>query len=202
MRLISIACAVAVAAGALAITSEAQAQRNRAASVVVINYQRVLAESAIGRDMNTKLQQIATQIGQERQALQPESASIEQERQRLSQTLRNQTAEQLRNNQQVQALAQRERQLQQRAQGLQGDMECTQLVVLRDLQRQIEPVVRSAMESRGAGVVIDSGNVSLAQPDFDITTTVIQQLDQNSATRTASVARHPVSECVAQQGGN
>jgi len=202
MRLISIACAAAIAVVALVVTSDAFAQRNRAASVVVVNYQRVIAESAIGRDMTAKLQQVAAQIGQERQALAPEGTSLEQERQRLAQTTRNMSAEQIRSNQQVQAFAQRERQFQQRAQALQGDFECTQLVALRDLQRQIEPVVRGVVESRGAGVALDAANTSIVLPDFDVTSTVIQQLDQNGGTRTANVTRRPVSECLGQQGGN
>jgi hypothetical protein len=77
-------------------------------------------------------------------------------------------------------------------------MQCTQAVALRDFDRQISPIIRSIMESRGAGVVLDSRNTQLALPEYDITTTVIQQLDQNQATRTAAVARHPVAECQGQ----
>jgi hypothetical protein len=55
------------------------------------------------------------------------------------------------------------------------------------------------MEARGAGVVLDANNVQMVLPQFDITTTVIQQLDQNEATRTANVTRRSVAECQQQQ---
>jgi hypothetical protein len=55
------------------------------------------------------------------------------------------------------------------------------------------------MTSRGAGIVIDSSNTTTFDPNFDITTTVIQQLDQNQNSRVANVARHAASECQAQQ---
>ncbi len=199
MRLFSIVSAAAVAVAALSITSDALAQRNRGASVVVINSQRVLAESAVGRDMTAKLQQVRTQIGGEAQALAPERQSIEQELSRLQNSLRNQSSEQIRNNSQVQAVVQRQQQLQQRAAGLQGDLQCSELLALREINRMVSPVVRTVMQQRGAAVVLDSSSATEFTPEVDITATVIQQLDGNQATRTVNVARHAVSECQAQQ---
>lgn len=202
MRLFSIVSAAAIAVAAVAVTPDASAQRNRnnqSTTAVVVNYQRVLTESALGRDLTAKLQTVRTQIGTEAQSLAPERQSIEQEAQRLQTTLRNQSAEQIRNNAQAQALAQRQQALQQRAAGLQGDLECTQLIALRDVEQQIDPIVRAVMQSRGAGIVIDSRNVTQSLPEFDITTVVIQQLDGNQATRTANVSRRPVAECAGQQ---
>jgi len=200
MRLMSIVCAGAVAAAAIALTPDALAQRRgQAGGFVVLNYQRVLAESALGRDMTAKLNQVATQISGEAQTLAPERQSIEQEAQRLQGTLRNQTPQQLSANPQVQALAQRQQQLNARAQGLQGDLECSQLIALRDVRNQIMPVVRAVMQQRNAVAVLDASAALEVSGDADITTTVIQQLDQNAATRTANVARHAVAECAAPQ---
>lgn len=203
MRLFSIVSAAAIAVAALSITSDALAQRNRgnnqSASMVVVNSQRVLAESAIGRDMAAKLQTVRTQINTDAQALGPERQSIEQEMQRLQTTLRNQSAEQIRNNPQAQAVAQRQQALQQRAATLQGDMQCSELMALREINRIVQPVVRSVMQSRGAGIVLDASSVSEVSPEYDVTSAVIQQLDGNEATRTINVARHSVAECQAQQ---
>jgi Skp family chaperone for outer membrane proteins len=199
MRLMSTMCAVAVAAAAMAATPDAFAQRRgQAASVVVVNYQRVLAESSLGRDLATKLNQVRTQVAGEAQALQPEAQSVEQEARRLQQSLRNLSQQQLANNAEVQALAQRQNTLQQRAASLQGDFECTQLISLRDARNQIMPIVRAIMQQRNAGLVIDSTQALEVTADYDITTTVIQQLDQNAATRTANVSRRPVAECSQQ----
>jgi len=203
MRWVNLVTAAAVAAAAITTPAFAQRNRGQAATVVALNYQRVLAESALGRDMSAKLQQVRTQVGTEAQALAPERQSIEQEQARLRQATRNLSEEQIRNSStyapQFQALAQRLQQFQARGAALQGDLECTQLIALRDFERQVTPVVRSVVEARGAGVVVDSGNVQLVLPQYDITQTVIEQLDQNPATRTANVSRRPVSECSAQQ---
>jgi Skp family chaperone for outer membrane proteins len=202
MRLLNIAFAAAIAAAALVVTPEALAQRNRGQSTtaIVVNYQRVAAESALGRDMQAKLQQIRAQIAAEAQALQPEGAAIEAERQRLSQLTRNMSAEQIQNNSQVQTFNQRLQAFQQRTGSLQGDLECTQIFAVREFQRVVQPVVRSIMEQRGAGIVIDSASTQYVAPEFDVTTTVVQQLDQNQSTRTLNVTRHGVAECQTQAG--
>ncbi|MBL8536316.1 MAG: OmpH family outer membrane protein [Hyphomonadaceae bacterium] len=205
MRLMSMVSAVAIAAAAFSSAPDAFAQRNRgqAAASVVVNYQRIAAESALGRDMAAKLQQVRTQIGTEAQALQPEAQSLEQEAQRLQNATRNMTPEQIRNHAtwgpQFQQFGQRRQQHQARAAALQGDLECSQLISLRDFDRVVSPIIRSVMQQRGAGMVIDAGNVNYVAPEYDITNTVIQQLDQNQATRTANVTRHAVAECQAQQ---
>lgn len=205
MRIISSFAAVALVAAAVLVAPEADAQRrnNNAVPVVVINYERILTETALGRDMATKLQGIRQTIGAEAQTLQPEGQAIEAERQRLATATRNMTAEQVRahatHGPAVTALNQRIEALQRRGQQLQGDMECSQAFALRDFDQMVTPVVRSVMESRGAGVVLDARNIQLANPDLDITNTVIQQLDQNQATRVATVARHSLAECQGTQ---
>jgi len=199
MRLMSTVCAIAVAATAIAATPDAFAQRRgQGASVVAVNYQRVLTESALGRDLQTKLNQVRTQIGAEAQALAPEAQSIEAEARRLQQSLRNQSQQQVAQNAEVQALAVRQQQLQARSQSLEGDFQCTQFIALRDVRTQIMPIVRAIMEQRRAGIVVDSSQALEVNADVDITTTVIQQLDQNAATRTANVSRRPVAECQQQ----
>jgi Skp family chaperone for outer membrane proteins len=204
MRFISAVGAVAIVAAAIAFTPDASAQRggrNQATTVVVVNYQRVLAESALGRDVAAKLQTVRQQVTSEAQTLQPEAQSIEQERQRLATATRNMTPDQVRANSnlnsQVEAFNTRMQQFQQRGAGLQGDVECTQVFALREFNDQVSPVVRSIMESRGAGVVLDSNNIQFVSPEYDITATVIQQLDQTA--RTSNVTRHAVTECQAPQ---
>ena len=201
MRVMSAMCAVAAIAAAVALSPDASAQRRgQATTVVVVNYQRVLTESALGRDMAAKLQQVRTEVATEAQTLQPEGQSIEQERQRLATATRNMTPDQVRNSTtyapQFQALQGRLEQYERRGRTLQGDFECTQAIALRDFNQVVSPIVRSTMESRGAGVVLDASTIQFAQPEFDVTATVIQQLDQNN--RTMNVTRRPIAECQAQ----
>lgn len=207
MRVVSTFSAAALAVAALAISSDALAQRNRggqSTTAVVINYQRVAAESVLGRDMQAKLAALRQQFTTEAQALAPEQQSLQQERERLATASRNMTPQQVQNSStlapQFQQFQQRAQQFEARTNALRGDMECSQLIALRDFDRMVSPIVRSTMESRGAGIVVDSSNVTISSPDFDITQTVIQQLDQNQNTRVATVARHGVAECQGQQG--
>jgi len=201
MRLTKLVLATAVSAVVLVSAPGAFAQRNNAASDVVVNYQRVIGESAMGRDMSTKLQGVGAQIQQQAQAMQSEGQAIETEEQRLQTATRGMTPAQVRANStltsQIQALQTRAQQFQTRRQALQGDFQCTQIIALREFQNRTNPIVRSVMQSRGAGVVVDTGSTQMFDPTMDVTNTVIQQLD--AASRTATVARHAVAEC--QQAG-
>ncbi len=203
MRVMTSFAAAALVAAAFVTAPDAHAQRRNQGGVVIVNYQRIAAESAIGRDMTTKLQGVGQQIQQEAAALQPEGQAIEQERQRLVTATRNMTRDQVRNHSThgpaLQALETRAQQFQARSGALQGDMECTQALTLREFDAQVRPVIRQVMSQRNANVVVDSTNALIFEPDADITNTVIQQLDQNQATRTANVSRRPLSQCQAQQ---
>ena len=203
MRVVSLFSAAALAVAAVSVSSDALAQRNRgggqATTAVVINYQRVAADSVLGRDLQAKLAGLRQQFQTEAQALAPEQQSLEQEAARLAQTTRSMSQEQIRANAAVQQYAQRRQQFDQRAAAIRGDMECSQLFALRGFDQQVAPIVESVRNSRGAGIVIDSSNTTSFDPNFDITTTVIQQLDQNQNTRVANVARHSATECGAQQ---
>jgi outer membrane protein len=201
MRFLSTVCAVAVAATAIAMSPEASAQRrgdnNRSTSVVLFDYQRVLAESNAGRGMAGSLQAIAQQIQQEAQALAPEMQSLQQEQQRLEQVTRNMTAEQRQSNSQVQAFAQRFQQFQGRRAQLEGDFECTRAIALRAFDEQISPVVRQVMEGRGAGVVLDTNATQMHAPQFDVTNEVLERVNQSVPS--INVTRRPYTECVQQQ---
>jgi outer membrane protein len=200
MRLTKLVLATAVSAVALASAPGAFAQQ-RAASVVVVNYQRLVGESALGRDMSTKLQGVRSQIQAQGQAMQSEGQAIQTEEQSLATATRGMTEAQVRANAalstRVQAFQTRAQQFQARQQALQGDFQCTQIIALRDFQNRANPIVRTAMQARGAGVVIDANSAQVFDPAMDVTNTVIQQLD--AAARTATVARHGVAEC--QQAG-
>lgn len=203
MRLMSTVCAVAIAATAIFATPDAFAQRNRnnntnATTVVLFDYQRVLAESTAGRGMTASLQAIGQQINSEAQALAPEVQSLQQEQQRIEALTRNMTAQQRRDNSQVQAFAQRYQQMQGRRAQLEGDFECTRAIALRTFDQQISPVVRQVMEARGAGVVLDTNATQMHAAQFDVTNEVLERVNQSVPS--VAVTRRPYTECVPQQG--
>ena len=205
MRVMSAMCAVAAIAAAVALTPDASAQRrgNQTSSVIVVNFNRVVTDSAMGRDMAAKLGQVRSQIQTEAQSLAPEAQSIDQERSSLATATRNMTADQIRGNSnlnsRVEAFNTRAEQFQRRQQGLQGDYQCSEALAALELRNALQPIVRGVMQSRGASVVIDSGTTQSFDPAVDVTDTVLQQLD--AANRSSTAARHAISECAAMQQG-
>lgn len=197
MRFLKPLISAAAVAAMFATAPAAFAQRNSAATVVVFNYQRLLAESTAGRGIQTALQGIGATISAEAQALAPEAQSLQQEQQRLEGVTRNMSQEQLRNNSDVQAYAQRAQQFQTRRQALEGDFECTRVLTLRAFDQQISPVVRQVMEAHNAGVVLDIGSTQMHAPQFDVTDEIMQRV--NSTVPSVNVARHPYTECQPQQ---
>lgn len=201
MRVLNLAAAVAVAA--LLATPTAVAQQ-RGGSIVVVNYQRVLAESAMGRDMQTRLGALGTQLQQEDTALNPEGQAIQTEEQRLETASRGKTPAQIQADPtlgpQWTALQTRAQQFQARKQALQGDAQCTRMMAVRDFENAARPVLRTTMTARGASAVVDTSNVLISDPSSDVTTTVIQSLDQNQATRSVNITLHRVAECQPPQG--
>ena len=149
--------AVAVAGAFTSMAPEASAQRNRgggqAASVIVIDYARIIESSNVGRDMTTKLNQIAQQMAAE---IAPEGQAIQAEQQSLATAAQGMTPDQVRRNAslnaRVEAFEQRFQAFRVRQQALQRDMEYTRQFTINNFNTQITPVVRQVMEARGAGV--------------------------------------------------
>lgn len=185
MRFLQPLFAVATLAAALSFAPLAAAQ---AGSVIVLDYERVVATSDVGRDMTTKLQQIGQQMDGE---LSPERTAIETEQRRLQQAAQGMSSEQVRANtqlsQQVEALGQRAETFRQRQISLARDLEYTRQRTLMDFNAQITPVVQEVMTARGAGVVIDASTAQLYAPNLNVTDDVIQRLNQR--VRTMNVTR-------------
>lgn len=195
--------AVAVAAAFTSVAPEAHAQRNRggqAASVIVIDYQRIIESSNVGRDMTTKLNQIAQQMAAE---IAPEGQAIQTEQQSIAQAVQGMTPEQVRRNSslnsRVEAFEQRVGQFRVRQQALARDMEYTRQVTINNFNTQITPTVRQVMEARGAGVVMDASAVNLMQPTANATDDVVQRLNQSI--QTIEVTRQSAPAPQQQNGG-
>ncbi|GAM99392.1 outer membrane protein H precursor [alpha proteobacterium U9-1i] len=179
--------AIAMAAAFTSLAPEAHAQRNRgggqAASVIVIDYQRIIESSNVGRDMTTKLNQIRQQIAAE---IGPEAQAIQTEQQSIAQAVQGQSQEQVRRNTALNSrLEQFEARLnafRTRQQGLSRDMDYTQQMTINSFNTQITPIVRQVMEARGAGIVLDASAVNLMQPAVNATDDVVQRLNQSIQT--------------------
>lgn len=188
MRFLRPVLAAAAVATMLCAAPVAMAQRGGANSVMVLNYQRIIESSDVGRDMTTKLGQIGQQMSGE---LQPDAQSIEAEQQSIQQATQGMNEEQVRRNtgltQRVEAFAARVQTFRQRQNAMARDLEYTRQVTLQEFNTQVTPIVREVMESRNASVVLDASTVQLSQPNVDATDDVVQRLNQR--VRTLNVTR-------------
>jgi Skp family chaperone for outer membrane proteins len=151
--------------------------------VVVYSLQGVVAGSAAGRDMATKLQGIQAAMNAE---LDTERRAILDERQRLMQT----PASQL----QSPEVRRADAALQQRAEAFEIarrrteiDLQATNERALGLFLQALQPVMTSVVERRGAHVVLEAAEVSFAVPGVDITRDLVTALD--AAVTTINVAR-------------
>jgi outer membrane protein len=170
-----------VAAGLALAPAAAVAQQS--GPVVVMDYERVVATSLAGRDVEAKLRAIHDQMQQE---LQPEALAIQTELQSIQQASQGQTPEQ---NQRNTALQQRAQALQQRidAHNTQSvarrrDLEYTRQQALIELGRQAQPIVRTIMDQRRAVAVLDRGAVQLMAESVDVTDDIVSRLNQQVTT--------------------
>lgn len=171
---------IILAAGlALAAPTPAMAQRGQAASVMVMDYQRIMTTSVAGRDIEARLRQIAEQMQGE---LQAEATAVQTEAQALQTATANRTQEQI---QRDNALRTRIETFQTRAEAhrqqqvVRGrDLEYTRQQAMLEFNRQLEPIVQEVMTARRAGVVLDRAEVQLVGEGVDATADIISRLDQ------------------------
>jgi Skp family chaperone for outer membrane proteins len=154
-----------------------------ASPVIVYDPQRVIAQSAAGQDMTTKLNAIAAAI---RTQLETEARAIEAERTRLQQTPAGQL-ESAATQQAVATLRGRIEALQTLERRSNVEMQATQEQALGQFSQALDPVIRAAVTARNAYIVLETGAVTFAVPGVDVTSDVITRL--NAAVRTINVTR-------------
>lgn len=181
---------VAVALAATMFTApEALAQRNQqSASVIVVNYEQIVATSVAGRDLQAKLQQIGQAMDAE---LRPEATRLEAEQTRLNAATNGMTRQQVQANAQlrgqIEALEEQATTFRNRQVTMSRDLEFTRQSALAEFNRLITPSVQAVMQARDAGVVIDSAAVQLVAPGVDATADIIARIDQS--VRSVNVTR-------------
>ncbi len=182
------------------VTTPAIAQTSQSGTVIVIDSERVVAQSQAGRSMSTQLQAIATQMQGE---IQPEQTAVQAEQQRLQTATRNQTPQQIQANtqlsQQIEAFNRRVETLRTRQMTLARDLEHTRGQALQTFNTQITPVLNELLTARGAAVVLDASVASRFTPNVDATADLIARLDQR--VRTISVTRQAAPAQQQQQQG-
>ena len=192
MKLLAIgafALASLVASTAVAQTQGPQNPGPNISGVCVYFNQRLLATSTAGQAVQTRMEQLATEVQGE---LAPYATTIQTEIQTLQQG--GQTADP--DGSRRTALQARIQEAQTLEQTRQDELRYTLAEQRRLISNAVEPILVAVYQERGCGILIDRESVFILNPAMDITDTVIQRL--NTALPTLSFNRLPVPAQAAQ----
>jgi Skp family chaperone for outer membrane proteins len=142
------------------------------AGLCVLSFEGAIAQSTVGKYVQTRIQQIATQVQSELRgeetAIQNEAKTLEGQRASLDQSTLEKRAADL----QVRANA-----FQRKAQLRERELQATQQKALNRVSQEMEPVVRQAYQQRQCSVLLQRDAVVLANPAMDVTPAVVTALN-------------------------
>lgn len=177
----------AVASTAVAQTQGPQNPGPAIPGVCVYFNQRLLAQSTVGQSVQTRMEQLATEVQGE---LQPYGTSIQAEIQRL------QTGGATVTDADRQAVQTRIQEAQQLEQTREAELRYTLSEQRRLISEAVEPILVAVYQERGCGILIDRESVFILNPAMDITDAAIQRL--NTSLPSLSFNRLPVPAQAAQ----
>jgi Skp family chaperone for outer membrane proteins len=181
----------------LAVPGAALAQRTPAATVVVVDTDRIYRDCTACRAAQGQLQGLGTQLQQRAQALgQPIETEL-QSIQTAANAARNQsgaarTAAETALQQRAQRLDQQRTTAQQELARMEQNLRSTQANVLQQINARLNPIINQVMTARGANIALDV-NATLAHSGaLNVTDQVLQQL--NAALPSVTVAPLPAGQ--------
>ena len=140
--------------------------------ICVFSQEIALRNSAVGKYVGQRLQQITQQsnaeLGPQRTALETEIKTLESQRQALGEAAFSTQAN---------ALNQKGAQLQQTYNIRSREIELTEARALQRIGQDLTPLITDVVRARNCAVLLDRGAVFAANPAMDVTTDVITRLD-------------------------
>jgi Skp family chaperone for outer membrane proteins len=170
------------------------------AGVCVISLEGAIATSTVGKYVQTRLQQIATQVQAELRAeetaLQTEATTLEGQRASLDQNTLQTRAN---------ALNTKANAFQRKAQQRERELSATQQKALGRVGQELDPIIRQVYQQRQCSLLLNRDAVVIANPAMDISQPVItalnakitqfsfdrERLDQQAAPAQAPAAAAP-----------
>ncbi len=156
------------------------------AGICIMDPDRVIATSAVGRSVNTRLQQLEQQVRAELQpqqtAIQTEATQLQQQQATLTPEVRQQRAT---------ALEQRFNALQQLGAQRSRELETTQNQQLQRIAEALRPVIDQVYGQRNCGLLVNRAAIVAANPAMDISDAVIQGLNARLPSLTFNRATVP-----------
>lgn len=186
MKLLALGAAAVVAFAATSVSAQTQGPQNPGPvipGVCVYFNQRLLAQSTVGQSVQTRMEQLATEVQGE---LAPYGTSIQTEITALQQG--GQTADP--DGSRRTALQQRIAEAQQLEQTRQEELRYTLGEQRRLISNAVEPILVAVYQEKGCGILIDRESVFILNPAMDVTDTVIERL--NASLPSLSFNRMPV----------
>ena len=183
------ALASLVASSAVAQTQGPQNPGPVIPGVCVYFNQRLLAQSTVGQSVQSRMEQLATEVQGE---LSPYGTAIQTEITALQQGGQAADPDGARRT----AVQQRIQEAQTLEQTRQDELRYTLSEQRRLISAAVEPILVAVYQERTCGILIDRESVFILNPAMDVTDTVIQRL--NTALPTLSFNRLPVPAQAAQ----
>ncbi|MEO1040351.1 MAG: OmpH family outer membrane protein [Pseudomonadota bacterium] len=163
-----------------------------AQSVLVMNEERILRESAVGQHIASRLEVIGAEIQSELEAL---GAPIEQENERLNAEVSVLSEEAI---QQRPDLIQRVQTLQQQAANFEQirrlrtqELVATERQAMQPVLVILQNVLQEIVNERGADVLLDRSQAVFVSERVDISNTVIERMNQRLTTTPVNRVRAP-----------
>ena len=192
MKLLALGAAAFVALAATSVSAQTPGPQNPGPvipGVCVYFNQRLLAQSTVGQSVQTRMEQLATEVQGE---LAPYGTSIQTEINALQQG--GQTADP--DGTRRAAVQQRIQEAQALEQTRQEELRYTLGEQRRLISNAVEPILVAVYQEKGCGLLLDRESVFIMNPAMDVTDTVIERL--NAALPTLSFNRMPVPAQAAQ----
>lgn len=184
----------AAAVTLMAISAPAMAQQ----TILVINEDQILRESAVGQHIATRLQAISTELDGELRALR---TPIDEEAERLNAETAGITQEAIQQRpdllQRIQTVSQQAQEFEARRQQYSNELVATERAAMRPVLEALQAVLQEVVEDRNADIVIDRGALVYAGQSVDASVDVIERL--NARLPTVPVNRVRLPEGDAQQ---
>ncbi|GEQ96832.1 hypothetical protein JCM17844_04690 [Iodidimonas gelatinilytica] len=159
--------------GLLFLVGSAHAQSVPNSKIIVVDFDRVSRESLVGKDIAAQTQSFRVDLEGRARAVQQE-LSTEEEELAKQRSIISQDAF----NERVRAFQQKAQQRQAELQQIDRQSGQAMQQANLEVQRSLRPIVREIMEAKGANMVLDKALVSHHASGLDVTTEVIEKLDE------------------------
>lgn len=175
LRRLLTASALAVLLAASPSAAEEADSESASPLVVTIKMDRVLTESAAGKEVARQIEALASQL---RQGFRAREAELKVEEQAIA-AVRSQLEEQEFRSR-VQGFEQRVRQYEEDLQASGARLNEARAAAMGELRRQLAPVLQEIMVRRQAGVMLDESEIVLAARELDVTDEAIRAFDEKN----------------------